>query len=124
MSPIGPRTALRGGIIGLLAGFAGGLFGVGGGVLIVPGLVLWLGARQHQAHATSVAAIVVVAAASAGRFALAGSVDWGAAAIMFLGAGLGAYLGARLLSFIPEIWLAAAFVALALISVARLALFE
>jgi uncharacterized membrane protein YfcA len=49
-------------LIGLCAGVVAGLLGVGGGVLFVPGLVIFLGLGQHQAEATSLLAIVPVAA--------------------------------------------------------------
>ncbi|HEY6761754.1 MAG TPA: sulfite exporter TauE/SafE family protein [Baekduia sp.] len=41
-----------------------GLFGVGGGTVIVPLLVLWLGYGTREATGTSLAAIVVIAAAA------------------------------------------------------------
>jgi len=53
--------------IGFAAGMAGGLVGVGGGVLFVPGLVIFLGESQLEAEATSLLAIVVVAAVGAWR---------------------------------------------------------
>ena len=53
--------------IGFAAGLAGGLVGVGGGVLMVPGLVIFLGESQLEAEATSLLAIVVVAAVGAWR---------------------------------------------------------
>lgn len=53
--------------IGFAAGMAGGLVGVGGGVLFVPGLVIFLGASQLEAEATSLLAIVFVAAVGAWR---------------------------------------------------------
>lgn len=95
--------------IGLAAGVAGGLFGVGGGIIIVPGLVLWFGLDQHRAHATSVAAIVAIAAAALVPFILEGEVDSPAAGALFLGAGIGAYWGARQMERIPAVWLARAF---------------
>ena len=75
--------------IGILAGLAGGLFGVGGGILIVPGLVVLLGLAPHRAHPTSGAAVVLIAVTALTRFASDGSVDWPAAAALFVGAGLG-----------------------------------
>lgn len=116
-----PRDIAKAVTLGLAGGFAGGLFGVGGGVVVVPGLVLWMALRQHQAHATSVAAIVASSSAAAGRFAFGGELDVAAAAFLFIGAGLGAYLGARLMTRISEVWLARAFVAFALLSAVRLA---
>jgi len=51
--------------IGTLAGVFSGLFGVGGGSVIVPLLVLWLGYGERSATATSLAAIVFIAAFAA-----------------------------------------------------------
>ena len=53
--------------IGFAAGMSSGLIGVGGGVLFVPGLVLFLGESQLDAEATSLLAIVIVAAVGAFR---------------------------------------------------------
>lgn len=53
--------------VGFAAGIAGGLVGVGGGVLMVPGLVVFLDQSQLDAQATSLLAIVGVAAAGAWR---------------------------------------------------------
>jgi uncharacterized membrane protein YfcA len=52
--------------IGTLAGLFSGLFGVGGGSVIVPLLMLWLGYGERRATATSLAAIVCIAAFAAG----------------------------------------------------------
>jgi len=51
--------------IGTLAGLFSGLFGVGGGTVIVPLLVLWLAYDERTATATSLAAIVFIAAFAA-----------------------------------------------------------
>lgn len=61
--------------IGTLAGLFSGLFGVGGGSVIVPLLVLWLGYEEHRATATSLAAIVFIAAFAAAVQGLYGNVD-------------------------------------------------
>ncbi len=53
--------------IGIAAGMASGLVGVGGGVVMVPGLVIFLGESQLGAEATSLLAIVAVAAVGAWR---------------------------------------------------------
>lgn len=52
---------------GFAAGMASGLVGVGGGVLLVPGLVIFLDQSQLGAEATSLLAIVAVAAVGAYR---------------------------------------------------------
>ncbi len=90
-------------------------------MLVVPGLVLWLGMQQHRAHATSLAAIVASASAAVARAAAADRVAWDNGLILFLGAGVGAYLGARLMGRVPAVWLARGFVAFAVLSAVRLA---
>lgn len=54
-------------LIGIAAGLLSGLLGVGGGALFVPALVLVLGLGQVEAEATSLLAIVPVAAVGAWR---------------------------------------------------------
>ena len=105
--------------LGLVAGFVGGLFGVGGGVVMVPGLVLWLGLEQHRAHATSVATIIAIATAGVIPFAFDGEVRWDHAAWLLVGALAGAYFGARLVARISPVWLARAFVVVALAAALR-----
>ncbi len=111
----------RGVALGLGAGFIGGLFGVGGGLLVVPGLVLWLHFEQRAASATSLATIVASSAAAVVRFAFDDSVQFDTALVLFIGAGLGAYVGAGLAGRIPNFWLARGFVAIVLVSAVRLA---
>jgi uncharacterized protein len=60
--------------IGTAAGVFSGLFGVGGGSVIVPLLVLWLGYDERTATATSLAAIVFIAAFAAATQGLYGNV--------------------------------------------------
>jgi uncharacterized membrane protein YfcA len=107
-------------VIGLTAGVTGGLFGIGGGLLVVPGLVLLLGLLPHRAHPTSGAAVVVIAGAALSRFAVDGSVDWPSAAALFVGAGVGAWLGARTIDRISSVWLTRTFVAVLVVSAVRL----
>jgi uncharacterized protein len=54
-------------VLGFAAGTLSGLVGVGGGVLFVPALVLFLDKSQLDAEATSLLAVVVVAAVGAWR---------------------------------------------------------
>lgn len=112
----------QGATLGLAAGFIGGLFGVGGGLLVVPGLVLWLHFEQRRAGATSLATIVASSGAAVTRFAVDGSVDFGVALVLLIGAGFGALVGARLSGRIPNYWLARGFVVIVIVSAARLAL--
>jgi uncharacterized membrane protein YfcA len=60
--------------IGTAAGMFSGLFGVGGGSVIVPLLVLWLGYEERAATATSLAAIIAIAAFAAATQGLYGNV--------------------------------------------------
>jgi uncharacterized membrane protein YfcA len=122
MAEPGRIEIVKAALLGVAAGFAGGLFGVGGGLVIVPGLVLWLHMAQHRANATSVAAIVMSAAAATLGFGTADSVSWTTAAVLFAGAGFGAAYGARSMARIPAVWLARIFVAVVLVSALRIAL--
>jgi uncharacterized protein len=54
-------------LVGIGAGLIAGLFGVGGGIMFVPALVLFAGLSQLEAEATSLLAIVPVAAVGAWR---------------------------------------------------------
>jgi uncharacterized protein len=53
--------------LGVVAGMTGGLAGVGGGVLFVPALVVFADQSQLEAEATSLMAIVLVAAVGTWR---------------------------------------------------------
>ena len=57
-----PKSLAIGGSMGVL----GGMAGVGGGVLAIPMLTSWIGTTQHQAHGTSLAAVM----ATGSRFTL------------------------------------------------------
>jgi uncharacterized membrane protein YfcA len=107
-------------LLGLVAGFQGGLFGVGGGLVMVPGMVLFLAIPQHRAHATSLAAMIFSTTAAVVPLAMANRIDWDTAGFLVIGSMAGAYLGARLFSRIPEVWLAGGFMALALASAVRM----
>lgn len=115
------RSALTTAFFGLVAGFVGGLLGVGGGIILVPVLVLGFHLTQRQASATSLAVIVAAATAAALRFAVGEEIDYGAAAALLAGSAVGAVVGARSLARIPDVWVARAFVAVALVAAVRLA---
>ena len=80
-------------MIGTLAGLFSGLFGVGGGTVIVPLLVLWLGYDERAATATSLAAIVFIAAFGAAIQGLYGNVHVLAAIEIGLPAVAGVLIG-------------------------------
>jgi uncharacterized protein len=79
--------------IGTLAGLFSGLFGVGGGSVIVPLLVLWLAYGERAATATSLAAIVFIAAFAAGVQGLYGNVRLLDAALVGVPAVAGVLIG-------------------------------
>ncbi|MEJ7801817.1 MAG: sulfite exporter TauE/SafE family protein [Candidatus Limnocylindria bacterium] len=88
--------------IGLAAGVLSGLFGVGGGIIMVPGMVLLAGIAQQRASATSLAAIVPIAAVAAVIFGQADSLNLPAAAVLMVGSIIGVQVGARLMARIGE----------------------
>ena len=106
--------------IGFAAGIASGLLGVGGGVIMVPGMVLALGATQHQAHATSLAAIVPIGVVGFAVFAIAGEVNYAIAALLVGGALVGAPIGARAMAKVPERPLALVFALVLVVAGVRL----
>ncbi len=87
--------------IGLLGGLLSGLLGVGGGTVLVPLLVL-VGLSQHKAHATSLAAIVPLAAVGALTFALEDAIDYRVGLLLATGALAGAPLGAKVMAALKE----------------------
>jgi uncharacterized membrane protein YfcA len=97
-----------------------GLFGVGGGIVMVPLLVALLALDQRRASATSLLAIVPIAAASAVGYAVNGNVDPGAGLLLLLGGLLGGQLGARLLPRTPIATLQLWFGVLSLATAVRL----
>jgi uncharacterized membrane protein YfcA len=88
-----PNRTLKLFAIGTMAGVFSGLFGVGGGTVIVPLAILWLGYEERQATATSLAAIVFVAAFAAGVQGLYGNVNVKDALEIGLPAVLGVLIG-------------------------------
>ena len=88
--------------IGLGAGVLSGLFGVGGGIIMVPAMVLLAGMAQQRASATSLAAIVPIAAVGAFIFGRADSVNLPAAVVLTIGSLVGVQVGARLMSRIGD----------------------
>lgn len=90
--------------IGTAAGIYSGLFGVGGGAVMVPLLMLWRGLDARQAAATSLAAIMVIAAAGAVAHAAYGNVHWDASLMVAVPAVAGAVIGAALQQRVPREW--------------------
>jgi uncharacterized membrane protein YfcA len=108
--------------IGTLAGLFSGLFGVGGGTVIVPLLVLWLGYGERAATATSLAAIVFIAAFAAAVQGLYGNVDLLDAVLIGLPALAGVLLGTWLSQRVNARAIALMFAAVLLASAVELVL--
>jgi len=105
---------------GLAAGVLAGMLGIGGGALFVPVLVLAVGLGHLEAEATSLLAIVPVAAVGAWRQRRYGNVRAGdAAALGLLGIGGGA-LGVVVANAVPERALEVGFGGFLLVVAARL----
>jgi uncharacterized membrane protein YfcA len=83
-------------LIGLTAGFVGGGLGVGGGIVMVP-LLVAMGLDRHRSHATSLAAIVLIAAAGAFSFGLSGEIEVGLGVTVGIGGILGSVIGATIM---------------------------
>lgn len=99
--PAEPTPAAEGaragrlGLVGILAGLFSGFFGLGGGVVIIPGLVGWMGMPIRKAVGTSLLAITVIALPGIAVHTWLGHIDWLLAALLVAGVIPGAWLGAR-----------------------------
>ena len=88
--------------IGLTAGFFSGIFGIGGGLIMIPLMVGLLKLGQHQAHGTSLVAIVFTGLSGAISYALNGSINLTAAIFLAATAMITARAGARYCNVLPE----------------------
>ena len=87
---------------GLAAGVASGVLGIGGGVLFVPGLVIFLGLDLHEAVATSLVAVTIVAAVGAWRQRGHGNLRLRDGLVIGALAPLGVLAGAAIANAVPE----------------------
>lgn len=79
---------------------------MGGGFVLVPLQVLWTDTPQRNANANSLVAIIPIAIATLPIYYFrkgAPQIDLHVAAFLVVGSVVGAYLGARLLSRIPDL---------------------
>ena len=89
-------------VAGIAAGMLAGLFGVGGGIVFVPTLTLLFSFGQLDAQATSLAAIIPVAAVGAWRQLSDDTIYWRGALFMAVGAAIGVIVGAEIATRIPD----------------------
>ncbi|MBS4103320.1 sulfite exporter TauE/SafE family protein [Tsukamurella paurometabola] len=110
----GPRRSAS---IGFLGGISGGLLGGGTGVVTVPALDRHSTLSRHVIHGTSTLANVSAAVVGSIVYALRGGhVDVVPGVGLMIGGVLGAYLGARWVSKVPEVVLRSLFVLVLLLS--------
>lgn len=83
-------------IIGFVTGFLSGFLGMGGGFILVPAFVIFLGISMHEAAATSLLSMILLAIPGSIEHVLLGNTDLYLFAIITLGAILGSQIGARL----------------------------
>jgi uncharacterized protein len=89
-------------LIGFLAGIFGGLVGLGGGVIMIPLMVGFLKLTQHQAHGTSLVALVFTGIAGAIAYGLQGTIDITASMLIAVTAMVTARTGAHFAHSLPE----------------------
>lgn len=83
-------------IIGLVAGVCGGLLGIGGSVVMIPGMTLVLGPRQHLYQAAALIVNFFVAVPSVTQHVRAKAVRMGVLRMLVPGAVVGAVCGVGL----------------------------
>jgi uncharacterized membrane protein YfcA len=105
--------------IGLAAGVIGGGLGVGGGIVLVP-LLVAVGFERHRAHATSLAAIVFIAAAGAISFGVSGEIDLALGVTVGIGGVLGSVFGATVMHRVSARALTIVFALVLLVAAIRL----
>ena len=106
--------------LGFVAGALAGLFGVGGGILFVPALTLVVGLSQLRAEGASLLAIIPVSLLGSWRQQRAGTVRWGAAAVMGTASVATAVIGAFIADATPPRTLRVLFALLMLATAAQL----
>jgi uncharacterized membrane protein YfcA len=107
-------------LMGLAAGIVAGMLGVGGGILFVPALTLVLSLSQVKAEATSLLAIIPVAALGAYRQHRYGNVDLREGAVLGTLSAIGVGCGVALSNVLPERALKLGFAAVMVIAAGQL----
>jgi uncharacterized protein len=87
--------------IGFAAGLFGGLIGLGGGIIMIPLMISVLKLSQHQAHGTSLVALIFTGMAGALIYGLEGHIDFLAAGSLAVTAIVTARAGANYAHALP-----------------------
>lgn len=80
-------------LLGVLVGFLNGGFGMGGAILLVPGLVFFVGLSTHRAVAVTLVSSFLAGLFSSARQASTGNVDLALVCWLLAGGTLGSQLG-------------------------------
>lgn len=88
--------------IGLVTGILNGLFGAGGGSVVVPAMEKFLNIDEKKSHATAIAVILMMSAASSVTYIRRGFFDFRLWLWVSVGGAVGGLVGARLLGRIPK----------------------
>jgi uncharacterized membrane protein YfcA len=84
-------------MIGLAAGVLSGFVGVGGGVIIVPALVYFLSASQHEAQGTSLFILLMpIGFLAVYNYWKADQINWSYGAFIAMAFVIGGYFGSKL----------------------------
>jgi uncharacterized protein len=107
--------------LGVAAGVVAGMLGVGGGILFVPALTFGVGLGQLDAEATSLLAVIPVAAVGAWRQERYGNVAMRDAVVIGALSGLGVLGGVALANVLSTRALKVGFAALLVVTAVQLA---
>lgn len=97
----------------------GGGLGVGGGIVLVP-LLIYVGLDRHRAHATSLAAIILISVVGASSFAVSGELNVALGVTIGLGGIVGSVIGANIMHRMSPTALSIAFALVLLVAGIRL----
>jgi uncharacterized membrane protein YfcA len=107
--------------IGILAGFVSGSLGVGGGIVIVPGLVFFLGLSQHEAQGVSLGMMLApIGLVAFINYYKAGYINIKYSLFLLAVFFIGSYLGSRMAIQLPAATLKKIFGFLMLIAGVRM----
>lgn len=89
-------------LFGAVVGLISGVMGIGGGIVLVPGLMILFGFSQSEAQGTSLAVLSIpVVIFAAFVYYQNGFVRLPVVGLIVVGFGVGAYIGARLVTHLP-----------------------
>jgi uncharacterized membrane protein YfcA len=90
-------------LIGLAAGIVSGLIGIGGAIILVPGMIYFVGLTQYMASATSLAVIIPGAVVSTAVYHSFGQLDISLTLLFALGGIAGSFVGSSLMPHIKAV---------------------